>query len=287
MSKIVQLSTAASLYDGGFGPEYGWAAPGMSYIITTSNNKLIVIDGGHEKDANNLLTELKFYSHNALPEIELWIFTHSHIDHIGAVKEISESENLRSQIKIKNFLYYFPFEYRDREKRGINYSLLLEMDERVKLFHSNKIVPKTGEKIIIDDITIHFLFVPENKEYVDLAVNENMCSVIFSVQGDSKKVIITGDAYESSLNEVFVRYGDDLRSDILQMPHHGFCDTAHLKFYQAVDAKCLLIPTSIAGDRCMRSGIYSDWKEFPQNAWAIENAKTIYKSFNGKVEIEL
>ena len=82
------------------------------------------------------------------------------------------------------------------------------------------------------------------------------------------------------------RYGENLRSHILQMPHHGLCDTGHLEFYKLVDAKVVLIPISVAGDRSMHSDMYS-FESRKANLFAEENAEKVYKAFEGDCVIEI
>ena len=55
MGKLIQYRTIASLYDGQFDSTVGWSAAGMGDIIVSDGGKLIVIDGGFENDAEDLL----------------------------------------------------------------------------------------------------------------------------------------------------------------------------------------------------------------------------------------
>jgi beta-lactamase superfamily II metal-dependent hydrolase len=97
--------------------------------------------------------------------------------------------------------------------------------------------------------------------------------------------MFTGDAYKRNMQIVTWRYPKRLKCDILQLPHHGLCDTGDMDFYKRVDAETVLIPISVAGDRTMRSDMYG---ERPlANRFAEENAKNVYKAFEGTVEIEL
>ena len=52
----------------------------MGYIIKTSNNKFIVIDGGTVEDTDNLLKYIKQNNN----KVDYWFLTHAHDDHAGA-----------------------------------------------------------------------------------------------------------------------------------------------------------------------------------------------------------
>jgi beta-lactamase superfamily II metal-dependent hydrolase len=105
------------------------------------------------------------------------------------------------------------------------------------------------------------------------------------VQGPQKKLMITGDAYSRNMQIAVWRYDKALKCDILQLPHHGLCDTGNMDFYKRVDAETVLIPISTAGDRTMRSDMYGDAPKV--NRFAEDNAKTVYKAFEGTVEMVL
>ena len=58
-----------------------------------------------------------------------------------------------------------------------------------------------------------------------------------------------------------------------------------MDFYKRVDAKTVLIPISVAGDRTMRSDMYGDSPKV--NRFAEDNAETVYKAFEGTMEMAL
>ena len=146
-----------------------------------------------------------------------------------------------------------------------------------------KIVPPTlHDPLQIDDLTIEFLFIPYNATDFD---NANQLSLIFTIQGKQKTCLITGDAYTKNLQYLVGQYGDQLQCDVLQMPHHGLCDTGDLEFYRLVNAKTVLIPISVAGDRTMHSNLYGDAPK--ANLFAEQNAERVVKAFEGTCKIDL
>lgn len=77
-------------------------------------------------------------------------------------------------------------------------------------------------KLFLDDTEIEFLYVPDDCSVLNTAGgNPNVCSLIFTVAGNDKKAMITGDAYGRTMQITAWRYAKKLKCDILQMaPSH-------------------------------------------------------------------
>ncbi len=279
MAKLIQYATKGSYYDGPFGGEAGWAAAGMGYLIVTDNGKLIVIDGGDRDDGDDFYSLLQKYG-GTHPVIDSWIITHPHIDHYGALLSISERDDIISGITVKQLVYYFPEGFTDEDGDGIDY-VFPHFDTVLGATKASYVRPSAGDIMTVDGVRIDFLYTPDDISELE---NPNHLSLIFTVKGELGKVMFTADTQRLNLQMMLDRYpADVLESDILQMPHHGLCDTGLKEFYEKVNAKTLLIPISVAGDRTMHSGVYGDSPE--ANLWAEENAELIYRAYEGTKEL--
>lgn len=289
MEKLIQYRTKASLYDGAFDSVVGWSAAGMGYIIVTENKQLIVIDGGFGDDAENIISLLKENSNEAVPEVALWIITHPHIDHYGAIREIANNEIYRGEIKVDKIVYWFPMEFCGKDgKPGMLAKANEHLEDIASAFSAENYRPTLDEKMTVDSLELHFVYVPDDCTILNTGGgNANMCSLIFTVQGKNKKVMFTGDAYGRSMQVTAWRYKKNLACDILQMPHHGLCDAYNADFYCEVNAQTLLIPISVAGDRTMHSDMYAGREGRECNLMTESNAETIHKAFEGTIEITL
>ena len=287
MEKLIQYRTAASLYDGAFDSVVGWSAAGMGDVIVTENKRLIVVDGGFAVDANGLLDILNNNSAEDIPTVDLWIITHPHIDHYGAIREIAS--NFNDRIKVKQIIYWFPMEFCDKNgNSGVLAKANDEMRAICQAFGAEYHCPARDEKINLDGIELHFLYVPDDCSILNTAGgNANHCSLIFTVQGKNMKAMLTGDAYGRTMQITAWRYHKKLKCDILQMPHHGLCDSYNIDFYKEVDAKTVLIPISIAGDRAMHSDLYAGRDGREANLWVENNAEKVCKAFEGTEIIDL
>ena len=121
MGKFIQYCTGASLYDGTFDSS-GWPAAGMGYIIVTESGRLIVVDGGFGSDAEALLALMEEQSGGKKPEAALWIITHPHMDHYGAIQAIGRNPALADRVRIGKIVYRFPMEFADKRKPNGNQS---------------------------------------------------------------------------------------------------------------------------------------------------------------------
>ncbi len=74
---------------------------GNSYVFRTDKGRIVVMDGGVREEAPFLRGFLAALGN----EVEAWIVTHPHFDHVGALTEILNSP---VDIKIKK-IYHSPF----------------------------------------------------------------------------------------------------------------------------------------------------------------------------------
>ncbi len=288
MGKLIQYRTGASLYDGAFDSTVGWSAAGMGYIIASECGKFIVVDGGFDEDAEGLLALLEAQTEGNMPEIELWIITHPHIDHYGALRGISKDPDLLRRISVKKIIYQFPMEFVGKDVRhGALENSIKELEAICTATGAEEHTPSRDEKFLVDETEIHFLYVPDDCSILNTAGgNSNLCSLIFMVKGKNKKALITGDAYQRTLLLTAWRYGENLKCDILQMPHHALCDAYCKEFYGYADPEIILMPISVAG-YCAMHSIYADWEGGVINIAAETKAKEVYKAFDGIIILDI
>ena len=77
-----------------------------SFVVTTEDGGIIVVDGGYRSDAENLIAYLKQVSGQEIPHVDAWFHTHAHGDHIEAFNEIVE--NHADRLTVEKIYYNFP-----------------------------------------------------------------------------------------------------------------------------------------------------------------------------------
>ena len=288
MGRFIQYRTRDSLYDGAFDSKVGWTSAGLGNLVVTDNGRLIVIDGGKANDAEDLLELIASQSSDKIPQVDLWIITHAHHDHYGAVRKICAEQAMASRISVKRFVWWFPDEFCD--KNGTPDSLSYGNDDMQRIcavMGAEAHRPTRDEVITIDDVELRFLYVPDDCSIINTAGgNPNLCSLIFTVSGNGRRVMVTGDAYGRTMKVTAWRYAKALKCDALQMPHHFCCDAYGEDFYRLVDPKIVLIPASVAGYRAMHTE-YANTEGGRTNLRVEERAEQVYRAFEGTAAIEI
>ena len=268
---VMQLCTSNSEYNG----EWKWQAAGMSYVIRTEGDRLIVVDGGEtEEDATRLLRVMKKLTNSEHPTVAMWILTHPHPDHYKALYLISENPKMLSGLDIQQLCYQLP-EKPLLPRSGVTYT---KEDEEIRIMTERLgvpvTVPHTGDILTFDGLTIRFFFTPEN--CLERLTDVNELSLIFQVCGKHKSIMFTGDAYERTTKLVAFRFWDDLKSDYCQLAHHGL-NGGSTEFYARVNAPHVLIPISASGDRAV-----SEWNPGTcPRQFAERCAHAVHKAYRG------
>ena len=193
----------------------------MSYVVTTPNGKLVVIDGGTRGDAGYLID--KIHEHGS--KVDLWIITHVHSDHYDALVEITESGELED-ITIGKLCYNFPpseWIYESEPQYREDNEVFLNM---LPMFQDITYILSEGEDIDIDGMVIRIMKVPDDYEDYDPSysggstVNDS-CVVFKLIFPNGKTALFLGDLGFRAGQKLADRFGNELRSDIVQMAHHG------------------------------------------------------------------
>lgn len=204
---------------------------GMTYVVRLSDGRFIVIDGGSgfETEVDSLMSFLKENSPYKTPVIAAWILTHEHFDHY--LGYIYFDKKYHGQYKVESFILNFmeidDERFPDPEstdmRRDINTSRMVNVPlifEKIKESGAEAYMAHTGQIYNIGDCKIELL--SSLDETVDfMAANINCTSLVFKMELGGQTILWTGD---STFSEARLpqRYGEYLKTDILQVPHHGF-----------------------------------------------------------------
>lgn len=206
----------------------------MGYAIKTINGKIIIIDGGTTDDAE----QLEKYIVDNGNKVDYWFITHPHSDHAGAFEVISQNENInigKIYMSINNKEWYIQNE--PQRKDDIEAFFPIIEQEKIK----DKIIePQVNDIIKIDNITAKILGI-KNPEITKNAINNS--SMVIKLTVNQKDILFLGDTGTESSEKLIKNQEKNLKSDIVQVAHHGQAGGTE-ELYKIIKPKICLWPTT-------------------------------------------
>lgn len=205
----------------------------MGYGIKTINGKMIIVDGGTKEDA----PQLEKYIIDNGGKVDFWFITHPHIDHAGAFEVISENKNIeinKIYMSVNDKDWYIKNE--PTRKSDIDKFFTVIENENIK---SNITQPQINDIIKIDNITAKILGI-KNPEITNNATNNS--SMVIQIKVNNKRILFLGDTGEESSEKLIRNQKENLKTDIVQMAHHGQAGATE-ELYQIVKPEICLWPT--------------------------------------------
>lgn len=218
------------------------SAPGMSYIMQLADASFIVIDGGpaNTQDEDALLEYLKALTPDGQkPVIAAWFITHAHSDHMGLANQFLT--RYHDEIEVRMAAYNFPTydtvqNAADVKKNRAAYEPMIEkFIGNITMYwpQAEHWILHAGQRLYLADAEIEVFFTHEDLfpyEYAWI----NHTSTAFRIIAGGKTVMILGDCEKTLCRQMADTYGDYLKSDMLQLTHHG-ANGACLDLYQRID----------------------------------------------------
>lgn len=200
---------------------------GESLVLRLSDGRFIIFDGGwpFPEDADKLMTVLSEQSPFDKPRIAAWIFTHPHVDHYRCF--LVFYPKYKDEVVIERFIYNFPEATDDLREKLPNLTTIytdeIECMRKLEEIISNSGVPvcraHTGQVFNIGNARIEVI--SSQDDTCHYPCDPNILSLVFKMIIEGQVILFGSDGLfaKSLLGE---RYGDYLKSDILQVPHHAF-----------------------------------------------------------------
>ena len=206
----------------------------MSYLIKTQNNKLIIVDGGTIQDADNLKKNI--YKNGG--KVDYWFLTHAHDDHVGAFTEIINKtdipvEKIYATVNELNW-------YEKNEPSRVEFTKKFFETLKNEKVENRIIEPKINQTIKIDKKINAEILKTRNPEITQNAGNEQSMVIKFNIGNTS--FLVLGDLGENGSRILLNTQREKLKSDIVQMSHHGQAGATR-ELYEEVRPKICLWPT--------------------------------------------
>ena len=237
----------------------------QSYVIKTAHGKLIVIDGGIDGEGLDrapympaALRAIAGVADGEYFEVEAWFLSHAHKDHIYELSKMMAEYTADSNYKINNIYFDFP-EFGSAEYAGQNADMeASKIKENVNKYGEaigegenyydkingaviNSEAVAKGLSFEIDGVKIDVL---QTWDPADGTSNVNDTSIVLRFHIEEQTVLFLNDLGNIGGRRLLATYGDQLKSDIVQMAHHGQAGV-NKDVYMAIDADVHLWPTPI------------------------------------------
>ena len=225
---------------------------GMGYIVRLEDGSFILYDGGYADCVEELWKQLCLLNGGADGiVIRAWVLTHSHADHYAAFAPFGNQYGLK--VTLETVMVAMPAQVHCE-----NGYFHRHLRKAVNVYRNGADIPilnvHTGMAFQYPGARLEILCTPDDLYIRSVPKDFNESSIISRVSTNSGSVIILGDAGIAACNFTIDHFGDALKSDVVQVSHHG-CETAPWTIYQKIAAPVLFWPCDQALHDSTRNGL--------------------------------
>jgi beta-lactamase superfamily II metal-dependent hydrolase len=226
---------------------------GQVYIVRMPDGRFLIQDGGHRaKDKPD-------YIYNALVElapdpedivIAAWFISHPHSDHQYGYEEFLKNHGADEEITLQRVIInYAPSEmYTYKRDDGAKENNGKLVDNMYSLLATNSpdtllIKAHTGQIFDFGGAQVEILYTVEDYLPVEKFDYVNSTSLVIRVNICEQSMLFLADTTHLSGRIIEKTFGDYLKSDMVQLAHHGMAPS-NKSLYQAIQADVLLWPST-------------------------------------------
>lgn len=235
----------------------------LSMVLQDKSGNLVVIDGGWDIDADHLTEVIEQKGGH----VSAWFITHPHSDHVGALVQILN--NPGRKITIDNIYYNLADQSWYDKVEPSRSNLVNNFRAAIATLPADRLhVVHKGDEIKIGQIKAKVL----NDPYLLDVTSVNNSSVAYKFFLNNVSILVLGDmGPEAGALLLEQTSKEDLKSDIVQMSHHGQYGV-NKDVYSVINPKIALWPCPLwLWNNDGGSGIGSgDWKTLETRQWMEE-----------------
>ena len=216
---------------------------GLGMIVSLADGSFIIYDGGYVTEMDDLYAFLKANTPDGKkPVINAWLLTHTHKDHYGCfdafVRKYGDSVEIKTILACIIFdEYYAKRRVEDRYFTDILPALANEKGIPI-------VTPISGQIYNFAGMDMEVIQTAEDLYPMGVGMENHSSTVtrlIFTEQG--KNVLIPADLARSAVNFMIDSFGELLKCDVLQIPHHAHSG-ATKELFRLTDPETVIFATS-------------------------------------------
>ena len=220
---------------------------GMGYIVQLTDGSYIIYDGSFAGQAEKIKRVLlENHTGEGAPLVRAWVLTHSHLDHIEALRAMAEEARRQETFTVEYFIVS-PMNHAEYELSHEDHTAYLSTDfyrDAAAFTGSRVVFAHTGMTFTFGNLRMEVLYAPESLfKTTDEIHYFNNTSLVTRLYDENYSALFLGDVGEAGTNLMVDFYGDYIQSDMCQISHHGLEDVP-LSFYDRVRAPLLFYPCS-------------------------------------------
>ena len=200
---------------------------GDGMLIQTPGGKNIVVDAGVEAT-----TVTKFLQGKKVKQVDYFIVTHPHADHVGGATYLLEN------IPVKNV-----YDSGKEHTTSLYESFLSKTLELVKAGKTTYTKARAGQQLKVeDDLVLNFLHPTDEPAPPPDDINNS--SIVFKLVYKGFSMLFTGDAEEWAEQRMLGRHAD-LKAQVLKVGHHGSKSSSSAAFLDAVKPEVAVLQAGV------------------------------------------
>ena len=251
----------------------------MGYEIKTCSGKVILIDSGTKSDTKKIIEKINKDG----GKVDYWFITHPHHDHSEAFCDIVDNTDIpinKIYISLNDIEWY----EKNCEPNRLDFLKRLYNIVKNSRIKNNVMEPNLNDEIQIDTNLKAEILGIKNPEIIENAMNEQSMVILF--QTEENKILFLGDTGIKSSQKLLNTQINKLKSDIVQMAHHGQ-NGATKELYMAISPRICLYPApEWLWNNDNGNGYNSgEWKSLETRKWMEEIGTK--ESYTEKEEITL
>lgn len=221
------------------------SAEGDLILITTPEGVTMLIDAGLPECGQELI---KYLEKLNIKRLDYAVATHMHIDHIGGYIDILKNIEV-GKIIVPNFIEYNTSFAKNFLSLAETKNIPIEIVKKGDLFY-------LGDYVKVEVLAPEWeIIIPKGTVPEKSAGFINNYSLVMKMIYKENSFLFTGDIYWEREDILIAEQEEELKIDLLKVPHHGSHTSSSIGFVQATYPK-IAIMTSISPNK----EVYSRYK---------------------------